>query len=272
MSSNPTLPSPEHAKAEMQRLTKVAQLASQSPFHQHVAFYEGQTPSILKAVDPDELERLAGEKLDKGTHLAQTPYLHDCFIFGWLLITVLLAAESSHEFLDNNGAFWYVFGAAGRGWTHKANRAAFEAYRIIPKMLVDSTFRDHSVSLCNPGWKQGSFCFFDINDWLTNQQTTLFGGVLSAPMEGSGTNLVISGVKYPSPLILAPVGVQAIMHKDAEFAAARAAAKTGIPFCLSTAGARTIEEVARESGNGPRWYQLYWPSALLRRCIVELLT
>ncbi|KAL0960580.1 hypothetical protein HGRIS_005614 [Hohenbuehelia grisea] len=70
----------------------------------------------------------------------------------------------------------------------------------------------------------------------------------------------IFGVKYSAPIFIAPIGVQGICHADAELASARAAAKLGIPFIMSTASTRAIEEVAEASGNGsPRWYQLYWP-------------
>lgn len=67
------------------------------------------------------------------------------------------------------------------------------------------------------------------------------------------------GTKYPSPLLIAPVGVQKIMHKDAEDATARAADKVKVPYILSSAATRTIEEVAQSNGDGERWYQLYWP-------------
>ena len=73
--------------------------------------------------------------------------------------------------------------------------------------------------------------------------------------------IVFAGVGYPSPLILAPVGVQTLAHGDAELATSRAAAKCGVPFCLSTAASRTMEEVAQQEGRGgPKWFQLYWPS------------
>lgn len=65
-------------------------------------------------------------------------------------------------------------------------------------------------------------------------------------------------MKYPAPVILAPIGVQGILHADAELASARAAAKVGIPFTMSTAATRSIELVAKASGLGPRWYQMYW--------------
>ena len=66
------------------------------------------------------------------------------------------------------------------------------------------------------------------------------------------------GLRLPAPVILGPVGVQSIVHPDAELAVARAAASVGIPFVLSTAGSRTIEQVAPEMKDVPAWYQLYW--------------
>ncbi|KAI0258412.1 FMN-dependent alpha-hydroxy acid dehydrogenase [Gloeopeniophorella convolvens] len=71
----------------------------------------------------------------------------------------------------------------------------------------------------------------------------------------------IFGVKLRSPLIIAPVGVQGILHPDGEFATARAAAKLGVPYTLSTASTRSLEAVAKANGDGHRWYQLYWPRA-----------
>jgi lactate 2-monooxygenase len=67
------------------------------------------------------------------------------------------------------------------------------------------------------------------------------------------------GTAMPAPVLLAPVGVQSIVHAEAELAVARAAAAQGLPFILSTAASHTIEEVARAAGGAARWYQLYWP-------------
>ena len=67
------------------------------------------------------------------------------------------------------------------------------------------------------------------------------------------------GTKYPSPILVAPVGVQSIMHKDGEEATAKACRTVGVPMILSTAATRTIEQVAECNGDGDRWYQLYWP-------------
>jgi lactate 2-monooxygenase len=63
----------------------------------------------------------------------------------------------------------------------------------------------------------------------------------------------------PAPVMLAPVGVQSIVHPQAELAAARAAASQSLPFILSTAASHSLEEVAEAMGEASRWYQLYWP-------------
>jgi lactate 2-monooxygenase len=69
------------------------------------------------------------------------------------------------------------------------------------------------------------------------------------------------GAQLPAPVVLGPVGVQGILHADGDLASARAAAALGLPFTLSTAASRSIEEVAQaayNAGNGVRWFQLYW--------------
>jgi isopentenyl diphosphate isomerase/L-lactate dehydrogenase-like FMN-dependent dehydrogenase len=71
-------------------------------------------------------------------------------------------------------------------------------------------------------------------------------------------SIELLGVRLPAPLLLGPVGVQGILHADAELASARAAASLGVPFVYSTAASRTIEQVAEVMGAASRWYQLYW--------------
>jgi isopentenyl diphosphate isomerase/L-lactate dehydrogenase-like FMN-dependent dehydrogenase len=73
-----------------------------------------------------------------------------------------------------------------------------------------------------------------------------------------GTELF--GATLPAPVLLAPVGVQSIVHPDGELATARASATTGVPYIHSTAASFSIEEAAEANGDGTRWFQLYWPS------------
>ncbi|HEY2078750.1 MAG TPA: alpha-hydroxy-acid oxidizing protein [Streptosporangiaceae bacterium] len=69
----------------------------------------------------------------------------------------------------------------------------------------------------------------------------------------------VLGTELTAPFLLAPVGVLAIAHKEAELAVARAAAAQRVPMILSTAASAAMEEVAAANGDGQRWYQLYWP-------------
>ncbi|OLT25095.1 alpha-hydroxy-acid oxidizing enzyme [Actinomadura sp. CNU-125] len=69
----------------------------------------------------------------------------------------------------------------------------------------------------------------------------------------------VFGTEMPSPVLLGPIGVLSIMHPDGELAVARAAAAEGVPMVLSTAASYDMEAVAEANGEGPRWYQLYWP-------------
>src|SRR4029078_3965926 len=86
----------------------------------------------------------------------------------------------------------------------RANREAFRAHRIVPRMLRGVARRRLGVSLF--------------------------------------------GLDLPAPVLLAPVGVQSIVHPEAELAPARAAASLGIPIVLSTASSRRLEDVAAAMG------------------------
>ena len=68
----------------------------------------------------------------------------------------------------------------------------------------------------------------------------------------------IFGHKFKAPMLLAPIGVQGILHPDAEIATAIASRETKVPMILSTAATRSMEEVAEVHGDTHRWYQLYW--------------
>jgi lactate 2-monooxygenase len=70
----------------------------------------------------------------------------------------------------------------------------------------------------------------------------------------------VLGTTMPAPLLLAPIGVQKVIHAEGELATARAAAALGLPMIASTASAFTLEEIAEAGGEAPRWFQLYWPN------------
>src|SRR6266567_9408667 len=70
------------------------------------------------------------------------------------------------------------------------------------------------------------------------------------------TSTTLLGRPLPVPLVLAPVGFTRVANPAGELAAARAAARAGLPYTLSTLGTRSIEEVAAVS-EGRKWFQLY---------------
>ena len=72
----------------------------------------------------------------------------------------------------------------------------------------------------------------------------------------------VLGAAMPAPVLLAPVGVQTLAHPEGELASARAAAALGLTYVHSTQASRSFEQVAEASGEGSRWYQLYWPNDL----------
>jgi lactate 2-monooxygenase len=69
----------------------------------------------------------------------------------------------------------------------------------------------------------------------------------------------VLGTAMPAPIALSPVGVQGIVHPDAEIAVAKAAASVRLPMALSTVSSYRMEDVAAAGGDSPRWFQLYWP-------------
>lgn len=69
----------------------------------------------------------------------------------------------------------------------------------------------------------------------------------------------LCGQTLSVPILLAPIGVNTILHPEGELAAARAAAKEGVTYTLSNVSSYSLEEVAEEMGDAPRWFQLYPP-------------
>lgn len=58
------------------------------------------------------------------------------------------------------------------------------------------------------------------------------------------------------PFFLAPTGMSRLFHHDKELACARAAAKNGVLYSLSTLATTSLEDVAQAS-SGPKMFQIY---------------
>lgn len=65
----------------------------------------------------------------------------------------------------------------------------------------------------------------------------------------------VFGQTMSFPVGLSPVGMAGMYARRGEVQAARAAASAGVPFCLSTVGVCSVEEVA--ASGAPPWFQLY---------------
>ncbi|WP_431484234.1 alpha-hydroxy acid oxidase [Pseudomonas solani] len=64
------------------------------------------------------------------------------------------------------------------------------------------------------------------------------------------------GVDMAMPLAIAPTGLAGMLHADGEILAARAAARAGIRYTLSTVSICSLEDIADAVG-APFWFQLY---------------
>ena len=84
--------------------------------------------------------------------------------------------------------------------------------------------------------------------------------VLRQDLSARDLSVEFLGTRMPAPVMLAPIGVQTLLHEEGELASARAAAAVGLPLITSTASATALEEIAEANGDGSRWYQLYWPN------------
>jgi len=75
------------------------------------------------------------------------------------------------------------------------------------------------------------------------------------------TNVTLFGNTYPSPILLAPIGVLEMAHSQADRAVSKAAAAEGVPFIFSSQASVSMEECSAVMNGAPRWFQLYWSTS-----------
>jgi L-lactate dehydrogenase (cytochrome) len=118
------------------------------------------------------------------------------------------------------------------------------AKRRVPRMFYD--YADSG------SWTEGTY---RANE--ADFQKILLRQRVAISMEGRTTRTTMLGQDVAMPVAIAPTGMTGMQHADGEILAARAAKKFGIPFTLSTMSICSIEDVAKETGNHPFWFQLY---------------
>ncbi|NUU05712.1 alpha-hydroxy-acid oxidizing protein [Leifsonia sp. C5G2] len=78
-------------------------------------------------------------------------------------------------------------------------------------------------------------------------------------------SIELFGVRRPTPLLLAPIGVLELARRGGDALAARAAASLGVPAVLSNQASQPMEEAAAAMDavqhGASRWFQLYWSSS-----------
>ena len=71
------------------------------------------------------------------------------------------------------------------------------------------------------------------------------------------SSTTVFGGRWALPLAIAPTGMSRIAGRGGDLAGARAAARAGAGFTLSTMSSHSIEEVAAAAPDAPLWFQLY---------------
>ena len=115
--------------------------------------------------------------------------------------------------------------------------------RRVPKMFYDYA---ESGSWSEQTFRENTSDFSDIR---LRQR-------IAVDMAGRSLATQMVGQDVAMPVALAPVGLLGMQSADGEIKAARAAAKAGVPFTLSTMSICSIEDVA-ENTDAPFWFQVY---------------
>jgi len=137
---------------------------------------------------------------------------------------------------------------------------------VVPKLPVDfATLEARAAAALPPAtltYVQGG-----CGDEYTQRQNAdafhHWGMVPRMMVDSAARDLSIElfGMRLPSPVFMAPIGVNGIMTQDqhGDLAAARASAETGVPFCASTLANDPLEDVRAACGETPAFFQLYTP-------------
>ena len=137
---------------------------------------------------------------------------------------------------------------------------------VIPKLPVDYATLEQRASAAMPpsvlGYVQGG-CG---DEFTQNNNADAFrhwGMTPRMMVDCSKRDLSVElfGMRLPSPIFMAPVGVIGICTQDGhgDLAAARASAETGVPLMASTLSNDPLESVAGALGETPGFFQLYTP-------------
>ncbi|MEG8015183.1 alpha-hydroxy-acid oxidizing protein [Sphingomonas sp. 22R3R2A-7] len=137
---------------------------------------------------------------------------------------------------------------------------------VVPKLPVDYATLEQRASAAMPpsvlGYVQGG-CGDEFTQRNNADAFRHWGMTPRMMVDCSRRDLSIDlfGIRLPSPIFMAPVGVIGICTQDGhgDLAAARASAETGVPLMASTLSNDPLEHVAGALGETPGFFQLYTP-------------
>ncbi|MCA0317806.1 MAG: alpha-hydroxy-acid oxidizing protein [Proteobacteria bacterium] len=123
-----------------------------------------------------------------------------------------------------------------------------EDLRVLAERRVPRMFYDYADS---GSWTESTY----------RANTTDFAKIkfrqrVAVNMDNRTLATTMIGQPVSMPMAIAPTGMTGMQHADGEILAARAAAKAGIPFTLSTMSICSLEDVAEHAGSS-FWFQLY---------------
>lgn len=102
----------------------------------------------------------------------------------------------------------------------------------------------------------GAFSETTLRSNLSDLQKIILRQRVLRDVSQISTETTLFGQKMAMPIGLSPVGIAGLNARRGEVQAAQAAEAAGVPFCLSTVSACSIDEV-RAGVKNPIWFQLY---------------
>jgi lactate 2-monooxygenase len=138
---------------------------------------------------------------------------------------------------------------------------------VVPKLPVDLATLEQKAMAAWPesvmSYVQGG-CGDERTQNLNIAAFQRWGLIPRMLVDGSKRDLSIElfGLRFPSPIFMAPIGVLGICSQDGhgDLAAARAAARTGVPMVASTLSVDPLEQIVPELGETAGFFQLYTPT------------
>jgi 4-hydroxymandelate oxidase len=124
----------------------------------------------------------------------------------------------------------------------------------------DALERQARLKLAAPSW-----AFLDVgaDDEITYPENAAAWRALRLrpkvlnDISNATTETTVLGQKIAAPILIAPTGRHKLFHPQGEAETARGAAQADALYVCATSGNVAVEDVAKERGSAPQWFQLY---------------